>query len=351
MMSILCLRTLTLAQAAPAWWPWPQRTRDVIHNWTDTFNFLDLIPGPPFLGLFILYAAVVFCVLWIVRNMALRMIEQPSILLSSPEAAFRYKPSYLDVAFLRGGKKALYEAVVCSLYQRGLIDRRLKPVMNASVLEKARRLNRIEHAIWSRATDLGQGVEIRESNLVTQELSIAADECRTRLVERGLLYGSEAALVTLGSAALSLMLIDGLGIIRLIRSTMRGYHNVGVLVMLILILSIAAAAGLYYIRRTRSGDAYLKLLEQEAYAMRRNMQARTKRYTDPDALYAIAALGAIWMTDTGYKDVYESLEGIAWQARQAKHSSGGICSSCSGGGCGGGGCGGGGCGGGGCGGG
>jgi hypothetical protein len=73
---------------APNGWPWPERHRDLIGSWLDAFNALDLIPGPPFLLLFIVYTAIVIVLLKVLQRLLLDLLEPAPLLTGSGQLPF-----------------------------------------------------------------------------------------------------------------------------------------------------------------------------------------------------------------------------------------------------------------------
>lgn len=349
-----------LAQSAPPWSPWPERHRDVVSHWSDAFNCMDLIPGPPFLLLFIVYAAAAITFCYLLRNLLLST-ESSDLMAESNRLPFSLKPGFLEIAYLQGGRRAVLTAAVCNLYRLGILTRALShaPAIaavgrSAASAERAS-LTPLESAISLALDDSADPATLAHSTQVRRELDKTVASAREKLGVLGLTPTPMTWLYTLLTAALAFLLVPGLAVIRVIRSELRGYHNVQLLVLLIILASVLIPVILFRIRTSGAGRRYLCQLQADARPIIRSVQTHSARGTKedstarhgPEVMYALAACGVAAFAETAYLDIQHILVPPRPQSSWNDWSSNN-CSSCSGGSCGGGGCGGGGCGGGGC---
>ena len=112
-----------LAQSVPLWWPWPQRHRDLVDHWTDAFSFMDLVPGPAFLFWFSIYAIVVLYLCVLLRNLLMAVGESSNVMAHEKRLPFNLKPTFMEIAYLQGGRRAMLIAAVCNLYRMGILTR------------------------------------------------------------------------------------------------------------------------------------------------------------------------------------------------------------------------------------
>ena len=149
-MMVLVLAPMTGAAMV---WPWPDRHRDLTGTWLDTFNFLDLIPGPPFLLFFILYAALVILLIKLVTLWWLPWVEGASLLDVDEQSHFELKPTYLELAYLKGGRKAAVEAALCNLHRLGVISKYLSKRSPKAHPVPISRLQGLERAVATACDD------------------------------------------------------------------------------------------------------------------------------------------------------------------------------------------------------
>lgn len=270
----------------PAWWPWPDRHQDITHTWFDAFNLLDLIPGPPFLLAFILYAAIVILLCRTALTWLLIWMEQREISPSRRQLlTFLKKPSYLEVAYLRGGRKAVVETAVCNLMRLGVLvldrdGRKLK------LVEPSRSLTSLESAI---ASACGPGIEAYKVDLdsgVQATLRTFEGTAQDKLMEVGLLPTKNARILWGLFSLMAILLVVGLGYIRLERSLMRGYSNVGFLLGLMMAGGIVTPLALYR-RLSVSGSRYLAGLRKHYGTISQRVQAKLMDWMEPEVLYAM----------------------------------------------------------------
>jgi uncharacterized protein (TIGR04222 family) len=341
---LLTLCAVALLAAACAWaapfdkgttpppgrWPWPERRCDFTGTWLDAFNFLDLIPGPAFLAAFAVYAVLALLLCRWMQNLALDAVEPLPSELFEGRLPFTLKPNYLELAWLRGGQKAVLEAATCNLYRLDLIGSGLMPTRREPVDGS---LAPIEDAVYQACRATTDPGKISMHPEVRGELERFESGVERKFRRAGFLPAPESWMVYFAFVALALLLIDGLGGIRLARSVMRGFHNVDFLIFMMVIVVIAALVTLIR-NRSRFAARYLKTLQKDCKPALRRLQSKVDAPDDAESIYALAAFGAGALAGTAYAQMSKAL--------QPPSSS----SSCDGGGCGGGGCGGGGCGGG-----
>lgn len=343
--------TITRKIPAPSGWLWPERTRDITGHWSDAFNFLDLIPGPAFLLIYLVYCTAVIAIAWFIRNCLLHWYSSPPLVNDLGRLPFSLKPSYLDVAYLRDGRNGMLAAAVCNLVRMGILSplmELLPPSYTPKGLKgEPRTLTDLERAICNAVERRVGTRSLSRDSLVTRELSLAESNTRAKLDALGFCTTATVQRTALITSAVAVLLIDGLGVIRLIRSSLRGYSNVELLVMLMIFATVIGLKVLLSVERHHIGARFLRRLKSDAAAAIRRMQAKTTAGDSADVMYAIAACGTAALHGTIYQEAYERLaprpEPLSYSS-----DSGSSCSSCSGGSCGGGSCGGGGCGGGGC---
>lgn len=334
---------LALALVPPAVagvWPWPERQRDLTGTWLDAFNFLDLIPGQPFLVFFIIYAALVMVGIKLMANWWLPRVEGASLMDLDDNVRFQLKPSYLELAYLKGGAKAAVEAALCNLHRLGVISAYLSPRREKENVLALVRLRGLERAVGAACLAGVAPHTLTSDSRVTPALADFEAATQNKLRGVGLLARGPTHMVALGQMVLALALVEGLGAIRVARSEMRGFSNVSVLELL-MVLVLPAVFFAFKPWTTRAGTCYIRQMKRQYQSLARRVQARLEAWDAPEVLYAVAVFGADGLGGTAYASIHQALQ----PPRETTSSS---CNSCGGGGCGGGGCGGGGCGGGGC---
>lgn len=275
----------------PTWWPWPDRYQEITHTWLDAFNFLDLIPGPPFLLAFVLYAAFVILLCRTALTRLLIGLEQQEISASRRRLlTFLKKPSYLEAAYLRGGRKAVIEAAVCNLLRLGVLSLDLGG-RKLSRVGQPHALTLLENAITSACSAGIEAYRVAGDSGVQAALHTFEGAARGKLMEVGLLPTRNARILWVLLSSLAILLVIGLGYVRLERSLMRGYSNVQFLFLLMFTGGIAAPPALYR-RWSVSGSRYLTELRKHYGAIAQRAQAKFMDWMEPEVLYAIAVLGA-----------------------------------------------------------
>jgi len=321
----------------PSWWPWPECHRDSTNTWLDAFNFLDLIPGPPFLLVFVVYGAIAILGCRLLQGVVLSWVEKVPPRVSRDRLPLDQKLSHLAVAYLRGGRAAVVEAAVCNLYRMGKIDWRLR-LTHAGESIANPSLSPVESAVFNACGEVAEPHRIAQDTDVKAALEDFEARVKPALVQNGLLPSVISWQAYAAFAALALLLVEGMGYVRIQRSLLRGYTNVGFLILLMVVAGIAALFALYR-RRSRLGDRFLARVRDDYKPVLRQLQTKVMRPHAPEALYALAAFGAGALSGTSYALIRDLMKPPYASAS---------CGGCGGGGCGGGGCGGGGCGGGGC---
>ena len=317
----------------PGWWPWPDRRCDITHTWLDAFNFLDLVPGPAFIPLFVVYAAVVILLCRWIQGFVLDAIEPLPPEVFDGRLPFTLKPNYLELAYLRGDTISVVEAAACSLYRLNLIDEKFRPTSRGIVDGS---MSPIESAVYLACANGTEPGKISMDPEVRVALENFTTETEAKFRRAGFLPTEESWFVYAAFIALALLLIEGLAYVRLQRSLIRGFSNVEILVLLMGGSAIVAAMGLYR-GQSRFAKRYLAAVRRDCEPALRRMQSKLDAPDSAESIYVLAAFGAGALSGTTYDDMRVALR---------PPSSDGSCSGCSGGGCGGGGCGGGGCGGG-----
>lgn len=336
---------LAASLPAPSGWPWPERHRDIVGHWSDSFNFLDLIPGPPFLLFYVIFTLACALLCYLFRNRLLAIVEPGAVFLDRARVPFNLKPDFIDLAYLRGGHKFMLAVVACNLHRLGLITGHFRPMPGISIDYSgvSRRLTPLELAMCDAARRSVYPWRMSRDPHVVTELRLAARKAREKLRLLGFLPTLGSWIIMILCMLLGLFLVDGLAIVRHIRSEIRGYHNL----LFLDGLAVVAAIAVFFVlmvrmRQSRAGADYLKQLSEEGRGVLRRFQPRTSPGADAGVIYALAACGMSAASGTIYGDLYDQLN----PPRTSSFVD--SCSSCSGGSCGGGGCGGGGCGGGGC---
>jgi hypothetical protein len=139
------------------------------------------------------------------------------------------------------------------------------------------------------------------------------------------------------TALLAVLVVLGLGGYKLLIALAKGKTNVGFLIAMGILGTIAAVAVSKAPRISRRGKAYLGKLQIRYSRLKAGISGLTQAVDDSSLIFAVALFGIPALEGTPYQTLIPLF-------RQPTSSSSG----CGGAGCGGGGCGGGGCGGGGC---
>jgi uncharacterized protein (TIGR04222 family) len=286
-------------------------------------NPFDL-PGPEFLLFyFVLAVAALLLQRYYVRRNELAGTTEPHSL-TDP----------YQIAYLRGGKDEALRVAVVSLADRGLLKAEADGVARASkrAAESVRRP--IEKAIilyfsteGEKAISVFEFFEPEPDSLL---------EYRRDCVQRGFMPSARAILARAYVLTGVLAVLIGSSVIKIMVATVRGHHNIGLLVVLT-VVAVALAWRTYHRPRTANGDLAVAALKEEYSSLRQRAQTIRAGGATNEA----AVLAAVFGLSALSEDAFPFVKDLFPKAS----SSTGWSSGCGGGGCGGGG-GGGGCGGG-----
>jgi uncharacterized protein (TIGR04222 family) len=281
--------------------------------------------GPEFLVFYIGLAVLV-----IIGGVLLRRYAEssgiPKIDLSDP----------LLIAYLRGGDKEVMRVAVVSLIDRGLLEcsgTRLHTAKHARP-ESVRR--EIDRELLKKFSTEGEVTSMFDDF----KLQSTCSEYEETLKRVRLLPDNSITLVRTIIFASAILILGGVGLVKLIIAFSRGRTNVGFLIVLI-IVSIVVAAKLSFPRLTQSGKAMLEDLKNLYFGLkaRASLLRPGGATLEPMMLAAVFGVGALAGMDFAFT---KSLFPRAVKSTSSGESScGSACGSSCGSSCGGGGCGGG----------
>lgn len=257
------------------------------------------------------------------------------------EAAAAPPPPKFDdpylIACLRGGADEALRVASVSLVDRGLLrlDGERLVLRDAAAVELARR--DIERAVLRAC----RGGARADAVLRDAAARSAAEACRRRLEDHGLLAGAALRRQRLPKVAIAAALLLGTALMRIVQALSHGRHNIGFLSALAL---LAAVLLLLQWRRARSGAGDAALADLRLLFKRLKDRAKTLAAggAGSDAALLAAVFGLAALPAAAFPQVerlYPRQSSDSSAGGGSSDSSSGCGSSC-GGGCGGGGCGG-----------
>jgi uncharacterized protein (TIGR04222 family) len=308
-------------------------------------NPLDMM-GPQFLGFYIVYGIGVFLLAWLIRFFWERAQEAPMGARWSP-GIYPAEGDAYTLALLRGGPREVAVTVLGRLMAEGfflLEGETLRQPQSPSANRS--RLSPLEQAALdaiSPAASSPSGLAPPEAlSRVESALEPRMAEARRDFESAGLVPGDDQRrgyrMIGLGA----ILLVTGLGAVKLLVAVSRGRSNVGILVVL---LAVSVAGGLKLMKppaRTTAGERYLKWLRESHQGLVQMVSSgRRPGYGE---LALVAAIFGVEMLP-GFTTLRQALippPPPSSNSGSSCSSSGSSCSSGSGcgGGCGGGGCGG-----------
>lgn len=286
-------------------------------------NPFDL-PGPQFLLFYVGLSVAVIIGIFILRRQS-ESVDSPRLDLSDP----------LLIAFLRGGHSEAMRVAAVSLIDRGLllcVGTRLQTAAHARAGSVRRP---IERALLEKFASSDEAASMFDDS----RLKSTCDEYEQTLKKVRLLPDESITQIRTLIFAFALVLLGGVGFLKVFIALQRGRTNVGFLIVLV-IVAIVFAARLSFPRLTESGKAMLQDVKN-LYSGLRDRASFLKpggASIEPMMLAAVFGVGALAGQGFAYTKT------LFPRAKQSKTSScGGSCgggcgSSCGGGG--GGGCGG-----------
>lgn len=291
-------------------------------------NPFDL-PGPQFLLFYLGLIALVIVALILTRRAA-ESSSAPKIDLSDP---------YL-IAYLRGGETETLRVAIVSLIDRGLLiatGTQLKSADNASS-DSVRRP--IEKELLRKFKTPDEAVSVFDD----ARLKATCKPFEQTLKSAGLLPNDSIQQARLSRVLVAVLVLGGVGVIKILVAFSRGRTNVGFLIVLI-VVAVFCAIKISFPRLTESGRAMIADL-QNLYGGLKDRALFLKHggaTIEPMLLAAVFGVGALEGADFAFTRVLfprakaASQSGSSWSSScSSSCSSGSSCGSSCGGGCGGG---------------
>lgn len=316
-------------------------------------NPLDMT-GPEFLRFYLAYGLCGLAVAGLLRILWNRSVADNPQLRWTPGYYPRDSEAY-GIALLRGGRKEAARTLLSRLMASGYIAVEDGDVVKTEKAKDLFSLDPLERQSLQCLAPIQtpSGAEF----VVESHTGTGLDEVEQDLERQGLIPPQDARNRLLGLLFLTLLVVPGLGILKLAVALGRGRTNIGFLVILLVVYTAVACVLLLPPRRTAAGRRYLAWL-QDSHQGLRDLLASGRREDAGETVLAagIFGIGALPML----AGLSHALLPPPPPPRRKEDGSGGCGggdvsgggSSCSGGsscgggsGCGGGGCGGGGCGG------
>lgn len=302
-------------------------------------DFITQISGPMFLLYFALFSGAIIFLTWYLVRVAGGYSE--------PDA--RELDMY-DLALLRGREPAVLETAIFQLWNKGLIDIKTKGKKHESTIKQKKKGetvdNPIEHAIYTSAKNSLLYSELKEKSWKEKIQKILKSKYEN-LQERGLIPTESDRKRNTIIIAISMLLVYGIGFLKLGLGISRDKPVILLLVLLIVLLLVFRKLFLKKSgnRNTFHGRKFFKKMQKKFdWVKSEKVDAYNENDLSYDWLLGVALFGVIEMntplaaTEIGYSAasnaaMYGGCSGDSY------HSGG--CSDGGGGGCGGGGCGGG----------
>jgi uncharacterized protein (TIGR04222 family) len=227
-------------------------------------NPLDM-RGPEFLGFYIFWGAGVFLLTGLARALWHFAGETPAGARWGP-GIYPSEGDAYTIALLRGGSREVAVTVLGRLVAEGFFYLQEDSLRQQEKQPDRSRLSLLEEEAYSAIAQSTSGTSGLAPPAalarVAQALEPRLAGARTDLETAGLAPGAgkRKGYYTIGVTAL--LLVTGLGAAKLFVAWMRGRHNVGVLIVLLI---ISAVAGFKLMRpplQTAAGQRYLKWLKE-----------------------------------------------------------------------------------------
>ena len=262
--------------------------------------------GPEFLVLYIGLSVVVIIAAVVLRQYA-ESADAPRIDLSDP----------LLIAYLRGGDKEVMRVAVVSLIDRGLLEcsgTRLHTAKHARP-ESVRR--EIDKALLKKFASSAE-VSSMFDDFKLRSICYEYEETLKRV---RLLPDNSITLVRTVIFSCVILVLGGVGLIKLMVAFSRGRTNVGFLIVLI-IVSIVVAAKLSFPRLTQSGKAMLEDLKNLYFGLkdRASLLRPGGATLEPMMLAAVFGVGALAGMGFAFTKVFVSTCSKVHQLQVAAHA-------------------------------
>ena len=307
-------------------------------------NFIANMYGPYFLAFYALVIGLVLAVgrwrTWSADRTKEESLDDP------PEPA-----DPIDIALLRGDLNEVLRLTVVELVQRGYLRveegksfgiRTGQKLAQSSRPPDPRYLSALQHAVFDAFKTPKAAAELFSDGSLNEWFRAKCLQPEQRLEQYRLITPNEVKRTGYQTALLAALVVLGLGGYKLLIALAKGKTNVGFLIVMGVLGTVAAVAVSKAPRMSRRGKAYIEKLQRRYSRLKAGISGLTHAVDDSTLIFAVALFGMAALVGTPY----ETLVSVF---RQATPSSGGCGGAgCGGSGCGGGGCGGGGCGGGGC---
>lgn len=314
-------------------------------------NPLDL-RGPEFLQFYLLYTLGILALAWLIRTWLLGRNPDSGTARWSPGVYPREGDGY-HIALLRGGPREVVHTVLGSLLSAGLITVEDRTVRRPSEVPPPR-LPSIESEAFGAMAVADSGIGISGAELVVNSaVAPYVEQMGQDLRREGLLLSEIQAESFQRLRLLALAALLGLGMAKIVVALGRGRMNVGYLVLMMIVFTVAAFFLLRPPVRTGAGNEYLSWL-RESHQGLVNLLSRGRREGLSEmalvaGIYGLQVLPEMSPLDRALRSKPPAVHGAG---NSSTHGGGGCgggssCGSSGGGGScgGGGGCGGGGCGG------
>lgn len=290
--------------------------------------------GPDFLWFYLLYGIAVLLAFRILRTLWIHSRLPSTSTRWSPGVYPRDGDGYA-IAFLRGGKKQVAEALLGRLVATGRLTVEGRTLRHGATSQmEGPRLSSLEQTALAAVPD---GTAADGANAKVQAaLDRAVQPIQDDLERNGLLVTGEQRRSLRRLAILALLALPGLGLLKLGVALSRGHFNIGFLVVLILLFTFLAWRIMKPPHQTPAGRKYLAWL-QSSHRELVHRVSDGRRSGEEMALlmgiYGIAALPALPYMDDLRRAMQPPGSSSTDSGSGCGSDSGG--SSCGGGGCGG----------------
>jgi uncharacterized protein (TIGR04222 family) len=225
-------------------------------------NPLDL-RGPEFLAFYVPYAVCVFLLIWLARELWRRAQEAPASGRWSP-GIYPTESDTPAIALLRGGPEEVARTLLGRLVAEGFL------VIDGNSLARPRELPRDRSRLTPLETEAmraGPGSVTPEAAhevlaRVTKEIAPHLEPIRLELEAAGLAPGPEQRRGYRLLGLVALLMVTGLGVIKLLVAMSRGRSNVGLLILLTFFSLFVAVRLMKPPFQTAAGSRYLSWLKQ-----------------------------------------------------------------------------------------
>ena len=279
--------------------------------------------GPDFLWFFGLcsIATLVYC-----ARRINRLYSGFSTLPRIPE-----KPSPYEIAYLRGGAREVLWVALLSLYQSGYLT--LAPatlrgrVFTATEkIPSPTELNSIERSVYSDFASPTSSPNLYLNSAM--RLEVLCHEFKTSLQAKGLLVTTAQNTIRIKTGWCAFLLLGGLGGYKILIALSRGHSNIGFLLILEALTTVALLILCGVRIRTPNGEEYLKRLQQAYSKLRTTTTVGFPPPTDDNALLLAGLFGMSVFSATDYAPL-SGMYVASVQVNSAGNGDGSSCSSTS----------------------